>query len=877
MLRVSLATVLAILMTIAASAERRVALVMGADAYRTLRPLDNGVGDALAIKASLENLDFDLVLETDRDLRRMRRALEDFRQDAAGADVALVFFAGHGVEISGENRLLPVDADATSPAALKASTLPLEEVRETVAAVARIGLIVLDACRNDPFGGASGSGRGAAPLADAGSTKIRPGLGRMGRSQNILFAFSAAPGETAADGTGENSPFTTALTKYLGTDGLEIRSVLTLVQQEVYDLSRGRQLPYVESGLPEMFFAATPAGQLPERERLLLAMADITPDMRAEVERMASDADMPLAPLYGALIDADAAAMGREARAAKLREAAQAFVKVRDELKTMASSDPEVARLRGEAETELSLGAFDGARRKLAEAAAIDSRSRQALKANFAERTLSEAATRYLSGGAARADLKYNLAIADYEKAVALFGEAGDAATAPDHADRRLSALAGLGDLYTTVGDIAAAGRAYEMLRLHAERRAAGDPSDPSIRRDLAISLTKLGNARLAQGDLSASLDDYRSALAMLEELTDGATPNSDWVGDRALAHDKIGTALLAQGNLAAATESFKASLVLKQRLAAADPADPERQRDLTAAYDNIGDAARILGQWRGAEVAYAAGLQIRQALAARDPANTEWQRDLSISHDKIGDVLRDQGDAAAALRSYRDGRAIVERLASRDPQYSRLRRDLAVSNTKIGNILREEGDLEAALVSYRDSLAIMQKLAASDPHSSDWQRDLSISLEKVADTLRLRGDPAGALASFEASLVIMQRLAAADPSNADWQRDLSITLAEIGNLRLAGGDGEGARGALGQCLDIRERLTAADPDNALWQRDLVIAYADYAQVADDPRAILSRALAITLALDEAGHLPPKHQSMIGNLQERLAALKKRK
>ncbi|TIN54624.1 MAG: caspase family protein, partial [Mesorhizobium sp.] len=148
---------------------------------------------------------------------------------AKGADVALVYFSGHGVEILGDNRLLPIDADASSLDALEKTSLPLEEVRDSVAATAKVGLIMLDACRSDPFSGSSGEGRGATSLAKDVSDKVKPGLGRIGRAENILFAFSAAPGETAADGTGQNSPFTTALTKYLGTDGLEIRSVLTLV------------------------------------------------------------------------------------------------------------------------------------------------------------------------------------------------------------------------------------------------------------------------------------------------------------------------------------------------------------------------------------------------------------------------------------------------------------------------------------------------------------------------------------------------------------------------------------------------------------------------------------------------------------------------
>ena len=128
MLRV-LAAMLFMLFAGSALAERRVALVIGEDGYKTIRKLDNAVDDAKSVEDTLEQLGFEVTLETNRDLKRVRRALDDFREDGAGADVALVYFAGHGVEISGDNRLLPIDADASSLDALKASTLPLEEVR----------------------------------------------------------------------------------------------------------------------------------------------------------------------------------------------------------------------------------------------------------------------------------------------------------------------------------------------------------------------------------------------------------------------------------------------------------------------------------------------------------------------------------------------------------------------------------------------------------------------------------------------------------------------------------------------------------------------------------------------------------------------------
>lgn len=871
--RLLLAIFLTLLLAGGAFAERRVALVVGAEAYRLLRPLDNAVSDAVAMRVTLEALGFEVTLETDRDLKRMHRALDDFREDGAGADVALFFFAGHGVEIAGDNRLLPVDADAASVERLRQTSLALEEVHALLRGMARASLIVLDACRSDPFGGGSGDGRGAVSIAGDDAGAVRPGLGRIGRAEGALFAFSAAPGETASDGAGPNSPFTTALAKYLPSDGLEIRSVLTLVQQEVYDLTRGAQLPYVESGLPGLFFASQHGEDLPERERLLLAMAEVTPALRAEIEAVASDADMPLAPLYGALLESGGTGVSADERSRRLHAAAQAFVEVREQLRNLGAADPEVARLRHEAEAQLALGAFDAARARFADAAALDDRSRQALKANFDQRTLSEAATRLLSGGAARAALRYDLAISDYEEALALYDEAGDAALAPEHADRRLAALEMLGLLRETTGDVAAARDAYDALRHWAERRAATD-SDPSIRRDLAKAHARLGDALVAMGDLGGALDAYGKARTILAALTE-APSGERWRRDLAIAHDGIGGVRFSQGDLAGAVEAFTESLAIKQRLADAAPGDAEALRDLTVTYDDVGNAARVLGDLDGAREAFAASLAIREDLLAAEPDASGRQRDVSVSRDNIGDVLRDAGDSEAALASYRSALEIVRAMAERDPNDTQLMRDISVSTNKIGNVLRDSGDLDAAGKAFADSLVVVRALAVRDPANTDWQRDLSVTLEKVADVERQKGNLKGALAGFEESLVIARRLAASDPANADWRRDLSITLAEIGNLHVDLKDRAAAREALEECLSIRESLVAADPGNALWQRDLIIAYADIAMVSRTPRQPLEKALAIAEALDAEGRLPPRHRWMIDQLKTRLARLKK--
>ncbi|MES0003906.1 caspase family protein [Mesorhizobium sp. M0062] len=872
-MRLLFALLLMLATTATAVAERRMALVIADNDYRLVRKLANPVNDGEAMEAALKTLGFEVVLETNRDLRRMRRALDDFREDAMGADVALVYFSGHGVEISGDNRLLPVDADASSLDQLEKTSLPLEEVRDAVAATAKVGLIVLDACRSDPFTGGNGDGRGATSLIKDLVDKIKPGLGRVGKAENILFAFSAAPGETAADGTGANSPFTAALIKYLGTDGLEIRSVLTLVQQEVYDLSRGKQLPYVESGLPKLFFASAAKEQLPERERLLLAMADVTPEMRGAVERVASDADMPLAPLYGALISSDTSHLSGESLDAKLREAADAFVKVRGEMKTLAADDPQVTELRRQAEEQLALGAFDGARVILAKAADVDNVSRQALKANFVSRTLSEAATLFLSGGAARATLDYATAIKDYETVLSLYGEAGQTSLSLEQADRQSRTLEELGILYTTAGNTDAAGRAFAALVANLEQRARQE-TDPSVKRDLAIGHIKFANIKMAQGDLPASLQNYEAARDMLQGLTTNVPDKKDLLGDLAMAHDKIGNVLATQGDVGAAAQAYQQSLSIKQQLADAEPNSVYLLRDLTITYDEIGGLARTAGQLDGAQTAFEESLRIRLALAQNNPDDPRHQRAVSVSYTRIGDVLRERGDAAGALDAYNKSQIIAEALVRRDSNDTDLKRDLSVGYAKIGNAYGDQKDWPLALEAYQQALATARDLAASDPGNTDWQRDLSVCLEKIAGVFDAQGDIAGALQNYQDSLVIADRLAKLDPGNSDWQRDLSITFEEIGLLETKQRHYEGSKKAFEASLTIRQRLALSDPDNAIWQFDLVQAYINYAYVAKNPKAVLSQALDLTLELDRTGKLAPRDKPTIKYLRGLLAKLK---
>ncbi len=161
-----------------------------------------------------------------------------------------------------------------------------------------------------------------------------------------------------------------------------------------------------------------------------------------------------------------------------------------------------------------------------------------------------------------------------------------------------------LGKLYTLVGNTDAAGRAFSALVSNLELRSARE-TDPSVKRDFAVSHIKLGNIRMAQGDLPAALENYRTARTMLMDLTAAEPGRLPWFGDFAMADDKIGNVLVTQGDLAGASQVYQESLSIKKQLAANEPERADLQRDLTITYDEIGNLAHSAGQFDNAEAAY--------------------------------------------------------------------------------------------------------------------------------------------------------------------------------------------------------------------------------------------------------------------------------
>ena len=226
----------------------RVALVIGNGAYRggEIAELANPGNDARAVAGKLRGLGFAVVQGLDLDEDAFWAKVEEFAARTKGAEAALLFYAGHGVQVDGENYLIPVDAGSLeSKADLRRATLKLDDVLEMMGG--EKNLVFLDACRNNPLGRglrSRGNGQGMAAVS----------VESLGRE--FLIAYAAAKGQTAADGEGGNSPYTQALLKHLGTPGVSVDDMLTKVTREVAALTGRKQIPWKNSSLEELFYFA---------------------------------------------------------------------------------------------------------------------------------------------------------------------------------------------------------------------------------------------------------------------------------------------------------------------------------------------------------------------------------------------------------------------------------------------------------------------------------------------------------------------------------------------------------------------------------------------------------------------------------------------
>ena len=623
---------------------RGAAIVIGNSAYEHLSELANPANDARAVEMLLNALGFETEMSLDRDARRLARDLDIFLEDAEGADVAVVYYAGHGIEAGGENFLVPVDADISALDAAGEKLVPISAFLERLQAVVPVTIIMLDACRDNPFPadatvrfdatsepiamgeGGLGETRGAVRIAPAGT----PDVDNFGS----VVAFAAAPGHVALDGeAGSNSPYTAAVLRHLETmAGEEFGTVMRMVAEEVYLKTAGRQRPWVNESLRRLlYFGAAPEpvegdeGRiLTERRQLLITISALPAQGRSLVERVAGDRGVPMDGLFAMLdtlgedLPDDPAELDRLLR--RLADDLKGFL---EERATLTSTDPEVLRLSELAERAAAEGALTTAVELYDQVKARFQESSETLdqaEDNLRQRRI-ERAEFYARSGEIRALALDRLGAAEDYVLAAREVERWD-----DDLNRRyrLAQARALTDHGIIRGDTPALQQAVAVLDALLEEGGGSE-----VRIALADALAELGKRQTTNEALERAVAAYREVLGGEE------------TADRAAVTRKLGTTLLALGRRDIGGEK------LQEAVAALEAALVLYPRDRTAA------------QWAAVQV------DLGQAMSEM------WNRDrtgdaLDLAIERYQDALRefDPVGSPAAFASAQLGLGKALRLA---------------------------------------------------------------------------------------------------------------------------------------------------------------------------------------------------------------------
>ncbi len=224
------------------SSGKRLALVIGNAAYTEGGVLRNPVNDATDIAATLKSMGFDVLLHTDLNLRQMNGALQEFGNKLKSYQVGLFYYAGHGVQVGGENYLVPIDAKLASEGETRYECVPSGILLAKMEEAATTNVIILDACRNNPFARSWSRSAGGAGLAAINAPK------------GTFIGFATSPGSTASDGSDRNGVFTTAFLKHIKTTGLTIDQIFNRINRTVDELTNGSQTPWKSSSLQDDFY-----------------------------------------------------------------------------------------------------------------------------------------------------------------------------------------------------------------------------------------------------------------------------------------------------------------------------------------------------------------------------------------------------------------------------------------------------------------------------------------------------------------------------------------------------------------------------------------------------------------------------------------------
>ncbi|MDI4239184.1 caspase family protein [Bradyrhizobium sp. Arg237L] len=396
-----------------AFAEKRVALVLSNAAYQNVAPLPNPVNDGALIAAMLKDAGFDVV-DFRRDLPAVetRRALRDFADRTRDAEIAVVYYAGHGIEVDGANYLIPVDARLERDTDVYDEAFSLDRVLIAIEPAKKLRLVILDACRDNPF--AKTMKRTVASRAiGQGLAKVEP------TSPNVLIAYSAKAGSTAADGDGKNSPFTSALAKHLTTPGLDVRRAFGYVRDDVLKSTNNRQEPFVYGSLggEDVPLVPAPAKAAAPAAPALSPQADIRRDYELALQvgnKSALNAFLAQYPdgFYASLAKLQLEKITAEEARVAATDKARAAEQERARLAAEGAQKAEQAKAAADARAaEQARIAAEKAKQVAQDQAAVAEQKRLAAEKALADKIAADKATAEQAPAAAPVDKAVNVAV----------------------------------------------------------------------------------------------------------------------------------------------------------------------------------------------------------------------------------------------------------------------------------------------------------------------------------------------------------------------------------------------------------------------------------------------------------------------------------
>jgi uncharacterized caspase-like protein len=518
-----------------------VALVIGQSKYEHLAALPNPANDARAIAKLLSDLGFEVAQVSDGDVKKLAKSLRRFAEDAEGADAAVLYYSGHGIEAGGENWLVPVDADLDALGDASKSLVPISEVMNELKATVPIAVLLLDACRSNPFpAGAllkTEDKPEGVPLGGAGLSVPRgftPVGGGSAESLGTVIGFAAEPGSTALDGEpGANSPYAAALIRHLAAmNGEEFGTVLRMVTEEVYLKTKAQQRPWVNESLRrQLYFGLSidePKGDNAlingERRQLLLTIAALPALDRKQVETIAQSDGVPMDALFGVLRALGEKDLPKDPEALKKVLFSQS-AKIKEmlaERKSLDAEDPDILRLAAAADRAIGEGAIKTARMFLDQAAqkVRDTRTDiEDIERLAREKRIANAAVMAKAADAAGLEFDYLAQAKRYAEAFAWIKDT-DTVLAWRYKKREADALQDYGKASGDRDGLAQSIAAYEAAIKLVPR--GGQPEEwARSQNNLAMVLHIVGARETGTKNIEAAIKAYRLALEAMTRKRD--------------------------------------------------------------------------------------------------------------------------------------------------------------------------------------------------------------------------------------------------------------------------------------------------------------------------------------------------------------------